>query len=131
MKTTEELLKMSGNDLLKCCESLKYFKIDSNDFCIFTTYDIIVTKITYDKIYKHFKVTYHLEDSNIYEDDIKSSIYSITFTECGNYCGLFETEQDAINTAKLCAKKEILGQIDSRKLQIKELEKKIEHLENL
>jgi hypothetical protein len=131
MKTTEELLEMSGNDLLKYCESLKYFTIDRNDFHILTSYDTIITKVEYDKIHKHFKVIYHFEDSNIYEDDIKSSIHSITFTNCGNYCGLFESEQDAINAAKQDAKKEILGQIDSRKFQIKELEKKIERLENL
>lgn len=38
MKTTEELLKMSGNDLIKYCESLKYFTIDYDNFLY--TYNI-------------------------------------------------------------------------------------------
>jgi hypothetical protein len=130
MKTTEELLEMSGNDLLKYCESLKYFTIDRNDFHILTTYDIILTKVEYDKVHKQFDLSYHFENSSIYDDDIKRPIYWLSFNTCGDYCGLFETEQDAINAAKQYAKKEIIEQIDSRKLQIKELKKKIEKIEN-
>lgn len=132
MKTTEELLEMSGNDLLKYCESLKYFTIDHDDFHIRTTHNIILTKVEYDKIHKYFELSYRFKsDLYVYNDDIKCVIQSITVNVCNDYGGLFETEQDAINAAKQCAKKEILGQIDSRKFQIKELEKKIERLENL
>jgi hypothetical protein len=131
MKTNEELLEMSGNDFLKYCESLTYFTIDRDDFHILTALDIIVTKIEYNKEYKLFELSYHFENSNIYDDNFKRVIQSITFTTRGDYCGLFESRQDAINAAKQDAKKEILGQIDSRKLQIKEFEKKLERLENL
>lgn len=99
-------------------------------FYILTISDIILTKIEYDKAYKHFKLSYHFENSNTYDNDFERVIQSITFTTCNDYCGLFESEQDVINAAKQVAKKEILGQIDSRKLQIKELEKKIEKIEN-
>ena len=71
MKTTEELLKMSGNDLLKYCESLKYFTIDYDNFYILTISDIILTKIEYDKAYKHFKLSYHFENSNTYDNDFE------------------------------------------------------------
>lgn len=127
MKTTEELLEMSGNDLLKYCESLKLFTMDYDDFHILTAHDIIITKAEYDKAHKHFKISYQF--SNISDNDFERVIHSITFDTCRDYCGLFETEQDAINAAKQFAKKEILEQIDSHKLQIKELEKKIEKIE--
>lgn len=131
MKTTEELLEMPGNDLLKYCESLKYFTIDKDDFNILKTSNIVITNITYDKVHKQFDLSYHFEDSSIYDDDIKRPIYWLSFNTCGNYCGLFESRQDAINAAKQHAKKEILEQIDSSKLQIKDLEKKIEKIEEL
>ena len=134
MKTTEELLEMPCNDLLKYCESLKFFTIDYDDFHILTTNDIILTKVVYSNEYSkiHIKLSYHFEKSNIFDGNFESVIHSISFDKCHDYYyGLFETEQDAINAVKQYVKHEILEQIDSRKLQIKELEKKIEHLENL
>jgi hypothetical protein len=132
MKTTKELLQMSGNDLIKYCESLKYFKIDKTDFTIYTVYDIKITKIVYDKIHKRFSVWFRFENSGIYDEDSECSINTVIHTYDNKlYKGLFESEQDAIDMAKQDVKKEILEQINDYKQQIKELEKKIESLENL
>ena len=112
VKTIEELLEMSSNDLLKYCESLKYFTIDKDDFNILKTSNIVITNIIYDKVHKQFDLSYHFKDSSIYDDDIKRPIYWLSLNTCGDYCGLFESRQDAINAAKQYAKKEILEQIN-------------------
>jgi len=130
MKTTEELLEMSGNDLLKYCESLKYFKIDKNDFTIYAFHDIDITRIEYDKIHKCFRIAYKFENTSIYDDDFSIMIHSISSID-RYYCGLFESEEDAIDTSKQYAKNKILEQINDYKCQIKKFEDKIEKLENL
>ena len=54
-------------------------------------------------------------------------IHSISSTD-QYYCGLFESEEDAIDTSKQYAKNKIFEQINDYKCQIKTLENKIEKM---
>ena len=68
MKTNEELLKMTMDELRVYCSSLKYFTVDKYDYCILTVQDISLINIECFLIHDDIWLKYYL--NNDFSEDI-------------------------------------------------------------
>jgi hypothetical protein len=126
MKTNEELLKMSMNELRMYCSSLKYFTVDKYDYNVLTVQDISLINIECFLIHDNIWLKYHLK--NDFSDDIyHSQLFNIEKMP-KYYCGIFESKEDAIYATKQHVKQEKLNKIEECKRLIKMIEEEINEL---
>jgi hypothetical protein len=126
MKTNEELLKMSMDELRMYCSSLKYFTVDTYDYCILTVQDISLINIECFLIHDNIWLKYHLKNDS--GDDIyHSQLFNIEKIP-KYYCGIFESGEDAIYASKQYAKQQKLNEIEEHKRQIKMLEREMSEI---
>jgi hypothetical protein len=126
MKTNEELLKMSTDELRTYCSSLKYFTVDKYDYHVVMVQDISVISIECFLIHDNIRLTYHLK--NDFSDNIyQSQLFDIERTP-EEYSGIFENKEDAIYATKQYVKQQKLNEIEGLKHTIKMIEEEINEL---
>jgi hypothetical protein len=126
MKTNEELLKMSMNELRMYCSSLKYFTVDKYDYNVLTVQDISLINIECFLIHDNIWLKYHLKNDS--SDDIyHSQLFNIEEIP-KYYCGIFESGEDAIYASKQHVKQKKLYEIEVHKRHIKMLEREISEI---
>ena len=126
MKTNEELLKMSADELRMYCSSLKFYTIDKYDYNVLTVQDISLIDIECYLIHDNIWLKYHLK--NDFSDVIyHSQLFNIERNP-KNYSGIFESEEDAIYATKHHFKQQKLNQIEDCKRLIKMIEEEIDEL---
>ena len=126
MKTNEELLKMSVDELRMYCSSLKYFTVDKYDYNVLTVQDISLIDIECFLIHDNIWLKYYLK--NDFSDVIyHSQLFNIEKMP-KYYCGIFESKEDAIYATKQHVKQEKLNKIEDCKRLIKMIEEEIDEL---
>jgi hypothetical protein len=126
MKTNEELLKMSVDELRTYCSSLKYFIVDKYDYHVLTVQDISLINIECYLIHDNIWLNYHLKS------DVSYVIYHSRLFNIEKipeyYCGVFESKEDAIYATKQHVKQQKLNEIEEHKRTIKMIEEEINEL---
>ena len=126
MKTNEELLKMSVDELRMYCSSLKFYTIDKYDYHVLTVQDINLIDIECFLIHDNIWLKYYLK--NDFSDDIyHSQLFNIERNP-KNYSGIFESKEDAIYATKQHVKQQKLNEIEGHKRTIKMIEEEINEL---
>ena len=130
MKTIEEIYKMSVDDLVYYCGTLKRYEVDRKTFKVVGTNDIIVSdiKVNIPNEYICLEYCYCCCIDN-YSDTITNKLYHIhEIAERMNYAGIFDNEEDAINAAKQFAKQEkhkILNMLEQELSSLKQSVKRL------
>jgi hypothetical protein len=127
MKTNEELLKMSMDELRIYCSSLKFYTIDKYDYNVLTVQDISLISIECFPINDNIRLKYRLQ--NDFSDDIYQSLILNIEKNIKNYSGIFENNDDAVYATKQYVKQQKLNEIEDHKRTIKMIEEEIQELE--
>lgn len=130
MKTNEEIYKMSVDELVRYCATLKRYEVDRKTFKIVESDDIIVSdiKLNIPNGYICLEYCYRCCIGN-HSDTITDRLYRIRKTaEKMNYAGIFDNEEDAINAAKQFEKHEKLKILDILEEELSSLMQNVENL---
>lgn len=130
MKSIEEIYKMTVDELVSYCDTLKRYEVDRQTFKVVEIDDIIVSdiKLNIPNGYICLEYCYRCCISN-HSDTITDKLYRIhKTTERMNYAGIFDNEEDAINAAKQFAKHEKHEMLD---ILEQELSLMIQNVESL
>lgn len=106
MKTIEEIYKMSVDELVTYCDTLKLYEVDRQTFKVVEIDDIVVSDIRLNRVNGYICLDYYYCCIRNHADttDILYRIHKIP--ENMNYSGIFDNDEDAINAAKQFAKHE-------------------------
>lgn len=106
MKSIEEIFKMTVDELVSYCDTLKRYAVDRQTFKVVEIDDIVVSDIRLNRANGYICLDYYYCRIRNHADttDILYRIHKIP--ENMNYSGIFDNDEDAINAAKQFAKQE-------------------------
>jgi hypothetical protein len=129
MKTVEEIYKMTIDELVTYCITLKRYEVDRKTFKVVSIDDIIVTDIKLKAPNGYIYLDYCYCCMHNHEDTIPDKLYGIhKTTEKMNYAGIFDNEEDAINAAKQFAKQEKREMLNMLEQELSSLTQNVESL---
>lgn len=129
MKSVEEIYKMSVDELVKYCDTLKRYEVGRRSFRVVDIDDIIVSDIRLNRANGYICLNYCYSCMRNHADTSSDILYRIHKTpDKMNYSGIFDNEDDAINAAKQFAKQEKHEMLDMLEQELSTL---IQNVDNL
>jgi hypothetical protein len=128
MKSIEEIYKMTVDELVSYCDTLKRYEVDRQTFKVVENDDIIVSDIRLNRANGYICLDYYYCCIRNHADTT-DILYRIHKTpEKMNYSGIFDNEEDAINAAKQFAKHEKHEMLDILEEELSSLTQNVESL---
>ena len=130
MKSIEEIYKMTVDELVAYCDTLKRYEVDRKTFKVVEIDDIIVSDIRLNRANGYICLDYcYRYCIGHHSDTITDKLFRIHKTaERMNYVGIFDNEEDAINAAKQFAKQEKHEILNMLEQELSSLTQSVERL---